>query len=174
MGSKPKLTIVIGLPGVGKSTVARLLAKKTGAVILNTDVTRRELFPNERTYSPEETQAVIEETERRVKGFLKQEKSVMLVALFTKKEPRDHYKKLAESMGVDFKIILVTADEEVIKKRMDAREQKGDPSEANFAYYLDRKPHFVPVQGEYIVIDNSGNTETLNAQLDKITTSLHT
>src|SRR3989344_5724480 len=103
------LTLVIGLPGVGKSTVARLLAEKIGGAVLNSDVTRRELFQNKREYSSKETQAVIKETEKRVTKFLKGGKSVILDALFTKQEPRDYYRKLAESLNADFEIVLVTA-----------------------------------------------------------------
>ena len=162
------LTLVIGLPGVGKSTVARLLAEKTRTVTLTSDTIRRELFPNKRDYSSKETQAVIKETEKRARNFLKEGKNVILDALFTKQKPRDYYKKFAESLGANFKIVLVTTKEEVIQERLEARKQKGDSSEANFAYYLDRKPHFEPIQGEHITIDNSNDLDTLEVQLNTI------
>jgi aminoglycoside phosphotransferase family enzyme len=41
--SRPRLIIVGGLPGTGKSTVARTLATRLGAAYLNSDVVRKEL-----------------------------------------------------------------------------------------------------------------------------------
>lgn len=162
---KPSLTLVIGLPGVGKSTVARLIAEKSGAVIINSDIIRRELFPEKRDYSPQETQAVIRETDRRVQTLLKEGKSVILDALFTKQRPRNYYRQLAGNTGTNFTILFVTANDEAVKERLELRAQKGDPSEATFEYYLNRKAKFVPIKGEHVTIDNSGDFETLKRQV---------
>lgn len=43
----PTLTLMIGCPGSGKSTIAKQIRKKTGAVIVSTDAIRGELFGDE-------------------------------------------------------------------------------------------------------------------------------
>lgn len=158
-----KLMLVTGLPGTGKSTVARILAEKTNAVVINSDVVRRGLFPDKRSYSHTETGKVIAEVNRRAKESLRRHENVILDALFTKQASRDLYKKLAENLGAEFEIILVTADESVIKQRLDAR--VNDPSEANFAYYLDRRGHFEPIVGPHRVVENSGDLKVLQKQV---------
>ncbi len=161
----PILTLVTGLPGAGKTTVAKILAEQSEAVILNSDETRRELFPIRRVYTPEETRAVISETEERTRRLLKRGQSVILDALFTKQKPRSWYRDLAKQMGVNFRIILVVTPGELIEERLEKRPHTNDPSEATFAYYLDRKKHFEPVQGNHSVIDNSGDLETLKSKI---------
>lgn len=166
------LILVTGLPGSGKSTVAKMLAGELDAVVLNSDTLRRELFPVSRDYSSRETQAVIRETERRTKELLQAGRVVILDALFTKQRPRDEYKNVAEELGAPFVVVLVTAPEEMTKTRMDLREEVGDASEATFAYYLNRKPHFEPVTGEHFVVENDGAAEALKSAVASIAQSL--
>ena len=160
------LILVTGLPGSGKSTVAQILSHRLGAVVFNSDVIRRELFPNARNYSSRETQAVIRETERRTEQALQEGNTVILDALFTKQHPRDEYRMRAERLGVPFKIVYVTTPEEATKERMELRIKNGDASEATYEYYLDRKPHFEQVQGEYRTICNTGGIKELEEQLN--------
>lgn len=166
------LILVIGLPGSGKSTVARLLARKLDATVLNSDLIRRELFPESRTYSSQETQAVIKETEKRTQELLQRGATVILDALFTKQRPRDEYKKLAARMGVPFALVCVSAPEALIKERMDARAQVGDASEAGFAYYLDRKPHFESAGEGGLLIENGGGYEELVSRVEDLAAKL--
>lgn len=163
---QPTLFLVTGLPGAGKSTVARMLEEMTGATILNSDALRRELFPQSRAYSPAETQVVIRHQKQRAKAQIESGTSVILDALFTKERPRAYYRKLAQELGADFKLVLVTADEEKIKERIAKRLGEGaDPSEADFDYYLSRKKVFEPPPDPDLVIDTSGTLEAVAGQL---------
>jgi predicted kinase len=51
------IVLVCGLPGVGKTSVSKELAKLTRWTILSTDKIRKELFPNP-TYSTEEKRLI--------------------------------------------------------------------------------------------------------------------
>jgi len=168
------LILVTGLPGSGKSTVARLLAKQLDAHILNSDVIRRELYPIARTYSSQETQQVIRETERRARELLQAGGTVILDALFTKQRPREEYRELAQEIGAPFHIVYVVAPEEKTRERLELRAQLGDASEATFEYYLNRKPHFEAVQGEHFVIHNEGDGASLEANVREVASKLAT
>ena len=166
------LILVLGLPGAGKSTVARLLAEALGAETLNSDVVRRELFPVTRTYTSQETGAVIKETERRITELLKEGKTVVTDALFTKERSRDEYRQLAQELQVPFVLIYVSAPETMTKERMDQRSHAGDASEATFEYYLNRKPHFEVPSGEHYHIENDGSMEELQQKVGEVARKL--
>jgi uncharacterized protein len=162
------LILVTGLPGSGKSTVARLVAERLGALVINSDTLRRELFPVARTYDSKETQAIIKETERRTRDLLSKGETVVLDALFTKQRPREEYRRLAGELGVPYVIVHVTASEDAIRQRLEARPHTGDASEATFEYYLNRRPHFEPIAGDHFRIDNSGELPELEENVESL------
>lgn len=56
----PKLIVLAGLPGTGKSTVARAMASPLNAVVIDKDVVRAALFPPELVeYSAEQDDFVV-------------------------------------------------------------------------------------------------------------------
>jgi uncharacterized protein len=162
------LILIVGLPGSGKSTVAKILAEKLHAIVLNSDVIRRELFPQLRDYSSKETQKVILETKRRTEELLRGGHIVILDTLFTKQGPRNEYRRLAESIGIPFKLVYVVTPEDATKERLQERQSRGDASEATFDYYLDRKPHFELIQGEHFTVTNAGDLQELQLRIKQI------
>ncbi|MFP3728089.1 AAA family ATPase [Priestia filamentosa] len=78
-----KLIYMIGLPGSGKSTVAKEVAKKERAVILSTDELRREMFYSET--SQKKTNLLYYELFRRVEIHLAQGRNVIIDATNTER-----------------------------------------------------------------------------------------
>jgi predicted kinase len=134
-------------------------------IVINSDVVRRELFPLSRAYDPKETQAMIRETERRVREALRTGQKVILDALFTKEGSRQGYRRMAATFGVPFVLVYVTAPMEETRERMAGRVTTGDASEATFDFYLDRRPHFEPPNGPHMRIVNDGDLRALEAQV---------
>jgi predicted kinase len=142
------LIIVSGLIGTGKTTTARELAAKFGAVHLLSDVIRKEMF-SKRTYSREETDLVYAELFRRAEAVLKNG-NVVLDATFLFKKYREAAKRLAEKIGADFLMIETRCPEEIVKKRLAAR--INDASEAKFFHYLEQKNEFEPIEEPHLIV----------------------
>jgi len=138
-----------GLPGVGKSTVAKLLAKKEKAIILRTDKIRRKhikefgqsLDSNE-PYPDSAMQKVYEIMFRRAEKFLKEGKSVILDATFAQRKNRDRARELARSLGIPSRLVYVVCDtgderqnDAIIQKRTFQRGRE-NKSAARFQIYL--------------------------------------
>jgi len=165
MNSTTKLIVVIGLQGTGKTTVAKKVTEMFNAVLLRTDVIRRELF-KERQYTLEETKRVYGEMFERARKSLQEGKTVVLDAMFVKEQERTQARNIADGVGAQFQVVEVVCSEDVIKERIEAR--SGDASEATFEIYLKFKNLFEPVLEEHITIDNSGSLEDIDTQLNKL------
>ena len=146
------LVLVCGLPGAGKSTLAKAIAEKRGAAYISSDAVRREAL-DERTYSPEEKFRVYDAMLRKAEAELKEGRGVVLDATFYRRELRGKAREAAERAGAGFRIIECTAEENLLKERMDAR--KGGLSEADFGIYMKVKGEYEPVEEGHLVVDTS-------------------
>lgn len=142
------LTIVCGLPGVGKTTTARNIAADNDATIIRSDVVRKQLFP-EPTYANQETEQVYEAVLDRARASLPE--PVVLDATFRRKRHRDKAVALAQRERVDYRIVKVECDEHVVKRRI--TERSGDESDADFSIY--RQSEFEALTREAEIVDNT-------------------
>jgi predicted kinase len=151
-----KLIIVCGEPGVGKSDVADLLSLRTGASVLRTDDIRKDLFGPEPEYSKEESKATYDEMFDRAGNILQDGLSVILDATFMLQKGRERANRLAQkhTQPYDFTIVRVTAEPDVVKKRI--REREDDASDADVSVYQSIRKRFEPVELPHVTVDNSG------------------
>ncbi|MBN2542852.1 AAA family ATPase [bacterium] len=159
------LIIVCGLQGTGKSSIAKEVTFRINAVLLRTDVLRFQLY-EQPTYTEDEKQRVYDEMFMYAEDLLKEGKNVVLDATFMKEANRRKAKDVAQNAEVDLKIVEVVSNDEIIRQRLQAREQ--DESEAEYHHYLRYKEIYEPIKEEHIIIDNSGSLEETTKQLDKI------
>lgn len=137
--NKPCLVCVGGLPGAGKSVLARELGSTAGFEVLRTDVIRKELAASNpgtvglELYSPQMTDAVYAECLRRAADLLFAGKRVMMDANFPLHSQRKSMADLARSLGVPFYFLHCQAPEEVALERIGLR--TGDPSDADRETY---------------------------------------
>ncbi len=150
----PVLAVVCGLPGVGKSTVARAIADRVGATVLRTDVIRKELFADP-AYTAEETVTVYDELLTRAFDHLDVGESVVLDATFKTGERRVQARDLATQVGARFRLVRVECDEAVLERRIQARDGVSD---ADLDVHLEFRDRFDPVELDHVVVDNSGST----------------
>ncbi|MBI2122286.1 MAG: dephospho-CoA kinase [Candidatus Sungbacteria bacterium] len=153
MTSGQKLLIIVcGLPGTGKSTVAKILAQRLGAKLLRTDVIRKEIFRQPR-YDAKNVDRVYREL------FLQAQKSeetrnIILDATFSKKKHRKTALRIAKLLGRRFVIIETMCSVAVVHLRLNKRTHRSI-SDARFSQYLAMRQSFEKIREPHYVINTS-------------------
>lgn len=116
------LLIMAGLPGTGKSTLARAVAERTGAVVLDKDHIRAALFPAEAIeYSREQDDFVLR-VMLKVAGWMLRKQTPRIVILdgrpFAKKYQLDLVINFAEWLKAPWRIVECTCREETARRRL--------------------------------------------------------
>ncbi|MBI2836293.1 MAG: AAA family ATPase [Chloroflexi bacterium] len=168
--SNPALFITVGLVGTGKSVLARALASRTGAVVVSSDVVRKQLAAVPSTehhfeqfdagiYSPDFTRRTYDTMFAEAGGILSEGASVILDASFIRSQERQKAKELAQKMGADFFVIECTLSEEQVRQRLTQRLEEGTVSDGRWEIYEPQKKSFEPVvevsTPNYAIIDTS-------------------
>ncbi len=164
---KPKLVMICGLTGAGKSKIAENLSKHMDAVVLSSDKIRKQLAGmdvyakdaspfGEGIYSSNITQEVYEEISRRAYDFLREGKNVIIDATFLKKLYRDRVRHTIKRLGIEPMIIFVEVDDKTAKNRLEKRQKEKNASDGRWEIYLHQKAIF----------EKPKNCITLNAQRD--------
>ena len=137
------LVLVGGLPGTGKSTVARSLAERRGWVVLRSDEVRKQLAGVDGSrpagfgkglYRQEMTAATYAALLDRAGPLLQEGRSVILDASWASAEWREAAARLAGECSAGLVQISSAAPMEVAEQRIAARSRQGeDPSDATAA-----------------------------------------
>ncbi len=131
MEKKPILTLMVGLPGAGKTTRAKELEQATGAVRFTPDEWHLFLFgddfhdPREHALHDQRHDRVEELQWRLGKRLLAQGVSVILDFGFWAKEQREEKYREAQALEVEFSLCYVHAPLEELCRRLEARVQAG-------------------------------------------------
>jgi aminoglycoside phosphotransferase family enzyme/predicted kinase len=142
---KPCLLLVMGLPGTGKSRLARGLAERAGFSVVRSDSVRKELAGvpgQEQTppqlrkvlYSPEWTERTYGECWRRAERQLLEGRRVLVDATFREEQQRQAFLNAAVRSGVPAVILLCQAEPETVRRRLGMRQR--DASDADWSVYL--------------------------------------
>jgi hypothetical protein len=127
-----RLIAVGGVSGSGKTTIARRLApaigRPPGALVVRSDVERKRLFGvaeterlPERAYQGKVNADVYRAMFTRAAEALRAGQSAIVEATFLDRSSRAEARKTAESAGVPFQGVWLSAPEETLKARVDAR-----------------------------------------------------
>jgi len=158
----PKLVVVCGLPGVGKTTVARAVVDRLEAVTVRTDVVRKEILEDPQ-YTDEEKRRVYEAVFDRAREALEGGQPVVIDGTFSKPGYRERSLELAADVGMPYRLLKVECDRGVVEQRIDDRD--AEYSDADFAVHQQYRDEFVPVEFDHEVIDNSGSERATRGQV---------
>lgn len=142
------IVIVFGLPGTGKSYLAREFATRTGAAWLNTDIVRKEMG-KQGQYDKKTNRKVYEELLKKTRDAARKKNYVLVDGTFRKKKYRQMFKKEAARLGRRLLFVEMKAGNETVKERM-----KNDRrySEAGYDEYLMLRDKFEDMNEEHPVI----------------------
>lgn len=152
------LIMVCGLPGTGKSTLAKAVAERIGAVYLNSDSIRLGMF-EEKEYTEEEKKQVYEAMFEKAGEELGKGKNVVLDATFYKKGLRGDARETADEAGTDFYMIECVTHEDLLKERIFKRGKEESESDADYEVYKKVKTQFDPIEEEHLAVDTSVELE---------------
>lgn len=113
---KARLYLFVGYPGAGKTTVAKIIADKTGAIHLWADFERHVMF-GDPTHSPEESRQLYAHLNQVAEELLREGKSVIFDTNFNYFKDREHMRQIAQQTGAEAVTIWVTTPEALAKKR---------------------------------------------------------
>jgi len=163
---RPKLILIFGLPGTGKSTLAAALANQLGVDHLNTDMVREQLGKRGQ-YREGDKQFIYDELLRLAAAGLESGNTIIVDGTFFKSSLRAPFILLAKRTGAAAKWIQVCASGEVVKERVS---KKRKYSEADYAVYMKIASEFEPLEDSSLIVfsDREGLDEMIEKSLSYI------
>lgn len=147
----PMIIVVMGLSGVGKSTIARQLSESLGMEWIRTDQVRQELVGgrnpdaslDQGMYSNETTTATYREVADRTVRFIKEGVSVVVDGTFLKPSQRETIRAAGRHVSSPLQIVWCDCPEAIAQERIIRRREQGtDISDARLDIYENQVESF--------------------------------
>ena len=138
-----------GLPGTGKTTLARELASRTQGALLSKDEIRAAIFsPRDIEYSVEQDDFVMDLMLDAARFLLQRspDRTIFLDGrTFSRRYQIDRVLSFARESGQPSAILECTCSEESVRKRLDTPDLSHPAHNRTFALYLEMKSKFEPI-----------------------------
>jgi hypothetical protein len=180
LSAKPRLVVMIGLPGVGKTFVARRLAERIDAFHLLSDSIRKQLLGipvgqrqsdgfGKGIYRGDIGKKTYDEMMRRAQTFLSAGFSVIMDATFLHEDARSSARGTAAKVGAPAMFVFAHCPERVVKSRLRRRSSEYSFSDANLGVYRAMKSRFKPprTSREIVRIDTSKPLKRSLAKIER-------
>lgn len=155
------ILLLAGLPGTGKSTLARALASALGADVLDRDAIRNAIFPQRDLAFCDEQNALCSRILYQVAEHILQRDPTRVLIFdgrpFSKAAQIDEVATLAERVGTPLRIILCEAPEELVQARLttDLHAPSALPVDNRRDKYWRDKAAFEQITRPHLVLDTS-------------------
>jgi predicted kinase len=157
----PVLVLLSGLPGSGKSYLARRLAEEMPFLIIESDRVRKILFPSPQ-YAAEESMLTHRTSHALIEKKLRAGVRVIHDATNLIGFHRELVRRIAERAKARVIIVRVVASEEAIRQRMEKRQESRTPhdlSDADWSVYQRMVPREEPIRRPHLVVDTGADLE---------------
>jgi uncharacterized protein len=169
--ARPLLVLVGGLPGTGKSTLARGLAERALCEVIRSDVVRKELTGGEGIYTRAWTERTYDECLGRAARAIFEGKRVIVDATFADESFRQSFLAAARELAVPVVWFVCRASADCVRERLAAR--RGDASDADFGVYEMARRNWNPTseatEAVLVEVDTErGHEQTIDEALSEL------
>ena len=159
--------MLAGLPGTGKSTLARTLATRLSGAVLDKDRVREVLFPGVLTDYTREQDDLCVRAMLEAAAYLTERQRVEFVFIdgrtFSQHQQIDEVVRAAEGAGAQWRILHVTCSDEVAEARLSKTDPENPAKNRDVALYRSVKERFEPIAYPKLDVDT---TEGVEAEVD--------
>ena len=123
--AKPTLYLMLGYPGAGKTTTAKIIQELTGATRLSSDEERLKLFPQP-TFTEAEHKVLYDMLDHKAERLLKEGTSVIYDSNLNRYIHRQQKYDITERTGARPVLVWVRADIDLARKRATEQSDNND------------------------------------------------
>ena len=157
---RPPLVVISGLPGSGKSHLARALVERYPLAWLQSDALRKALFGPRPSHSVAESERLFAACHGLLDRLLARGTPVVLDATNLGELQRRPLYRIVEKHEARLVLVQVKAPLKVVQQRLEARARGDNPwdqSTAGYEVYERMRKDVEPIERAHIVVDTSGD-----------------
>jgi adenylylsulfate kinase len=163
--------VFAGLPGTGKSTLARALAERLSAAVLDKDRVRAALFPGRLTdYTTEQDDLCLRAMEQAAAWLTERERVTWVFfdgRTFSTRAQIGDVLRAAERCGANWRILHLTCQDAVAEQRLSGGDANHPARNRTPELYRTIQQRFEPILQPHLQVDTTGGVEGQLARVER-------